>query len=75
MTSDGLTRHVRDEEILQIVTGAADLNQACNALSSSKKTAVETTTSPACWSGSWNDRGIRTSSASCFRRPQWQNSI
>jgi len=32
MTSDGLTRHVRDEEILQIVTGAADLNQACNAL-------------------------------------------
>jgi serine/threonine protein phosphatase PrpC len=32
MTSDGLTRHVRDEEILQMVTGAADLNQACNAL-------------------------------------------
>ncbi len=32
MTSDGLTRHVHDEEILQIVTGAADLNQACNAL-------------------------------------------
>jgi protein phosphatase len=32
MTSDGLTRHVRDEEILQMVTTSPDLKQACNAL-------------------------------------------
>jgi protein phosphatase len=32
MTSDGLTRHVRDEEILQMVTASADLNRACNTL-------------------------------------------
>lgn len=32
MTSDGLTRHVRDKEILQIVTAAPNLKQACNAL-------------------------------------------
>lgn len=29
MTSDGLTRHVKDEEILAIVQRAADLEQAC----------------------------------------------
>jgi protein phosphatase len=32
MTSDGLTRHVRDEEILRMVTASPDLNQACSAL-------------------------------------------
>src|SRR6266700_2267220 len=32
MTSDGLTRHVRDEEILQMVTTSPDLKQACSAL-------------------------------------------
>ena len=32
MTSDGLTRHVKDEEILTIVQGSDDLEQACNAL-------------------------------------------
>lgn len=32
MTSDGLTRHVRDEEILKIVTTAPNLKQACSAL-------------------------------------------
>jgi serine/threonine protein phosphatase PrpC len=29
MTSDGLTRHVQDEEILKIVEGPGDLEQAC----------------------------------------------
>lgn len=29
MTSDGLTRHVRDEEILEIVTAASSLSAAC----------------------------------------------
>jgi protein phosphatase len=32
MTSDGLTRHVRDEEILKIVTASSSLEQACAAL-------------------------------------------
>jgi serine/threonine protein phosphatase PrpC len=32
MTSDGLTRHVKDEEILEIVQRAADLEQACTEL-------------------------------------------
>ncbi|HZS27623.1 MAG TPA: Stp1/IreP family PP2C-type Ser/Thr phosphatase, partial [Candidatus Angelobacter sp.] len=32
MTSDGLTRHVKDEEILEIVQRAADLEQACTQL-------------------------------------------
>jgi len=32
MTSDGLTRHVRDEEILQIVQAPGDLEHACNDL-------------------------------------------
>lgn len=32
MTSDGLTRHVKDEEILEIVHRAADLEQACAGL-------------------------------------------
>ncbi len=32
MTSDGLTRHVRDEEILAIVTFSRSLDQACSAL-------------------------------------------
>jgi serine/threonine protein phosphatase PrpC len=32
MTSDGLTRHVSDEEILEIVKGANNLEQACNKL-------------------------------------------
>jgi serine/threonine protein phosphatase PrpC len=32
MTSDGLTRHVQDEEILNIVQGPGDLQQACNEL-------------------------------------------
>jgi protein phosphatase len=32
MTSDGLTRHVHDEEILQIVTSSRSLDQACSAL-------------------------------------------
>jgi len=32
MTSDGLTRHVRDEEILGIVTAAPDLKRACSEL-------------------------------------------
>jgi serine/threonine protein phosphatase PrpC len=32
MTSDGLTRHVQDEEILAIVKNSALLTQACNAL-------------------------------------------
>lgn len=29
LTSDGLTRHVRDQEILELVTGAASLQAAC----------------------------------------------
>ncbi|MBZ5530649.1 MAG: protein phosphatase 2C domain-containing protein [Acidobacteriia bacterium] len=32
MTSDGLTRHVQDEEILAIVKNSDSLTQACNAL-------------------------------------------
>jgi len=32
MTSDGLTRHVQDEEILKIVQGQAGLEQACSQL-------------------------------------------
>jgi len=32
MTSDGLTRHVRDEEILKIVTASSSLEKACAAL-------------------------------------------
>jgi protein phosphatase len=32
MTSDGLTRHVDDQEILKIVSSAGDLQQACDAL-------------------------------------------
>jgi serine/threonine protein phosphatase PrpC len=32
MTSDGLTRHVQDEEILEIVQGSSNLEQACGAL-------------------------------------------
>jgi serine/threonine protein phosphatase PrpC len=32
MTSDGLTRHVQDEEILEIVQGSSDLNLACGLL-------------------------------------------
>jgi protein phosphatase len=32
MTSDGLTRHVQDEEILEIVQGSSGLEQACGAL-------------------------------------------
>jgi protein phosphatase len=32
MTSDGLTRHLKDEEILQIVTESGSLPQACEAL-------------------------------------------
>jgi protein phosphatase len=32
MTSDGLTRHLRDEEILQIVTESRSLPRACEAL-------------------------------------------
>ena len=32
MTSDGLTRHVKDEEILEIVQRAVDLEQACTEL-------------------------------------------
>jgi protein phosphatase len=32
MASDGLTRHVQDEEILKIVQAPADLEQACNEL-------------------------------------------
>jgi serine/threonine protein phosphatase PrpC len=32
MTSDGLTRHVKDEEILAIVQRSGNLEQACNAL-------------------------------------------
>jgi serine/threonine protein phosphatase PrpC len=32
MSSDGLTRHVRDEEILQIVTSSRNLEQGCAAL-------------------------------------------
>jgi serine/threonine protein phosphatase PrpC len=32
MTSDGLTRHVRDQEILKIVTDSANLDQTCSAL-------------------------------------------
>jgi protein phosphatase len=32
MTSDGLTRHVRDDEILGIITTSPNLNQACAAL-------------------------------------------
>ncbi len=32
MTSDGLTRHVRDEEILQILQAPGDLEHACNDL-------------------------------------------
>jgi protein phosphatase len=32
MTSDGLTRHVQDEEILKIVQEQADLEQACSQL-------------------------------------------
>jgi protein phosphatase len=32
MTSDGLTRHVRDQEILKIVTASSSLEQACAAL-------------------------------------------
>jgi protein phosphatase len=37
MTSDGLTRHVPDEEILRIVQGAAGLEQACNDLVATAK--------------------------------------
>jgi PPM family protein phosphatase len=32
MTSDGLTRHVHDEEILSLVTSSRSLDQACSAL-------------------------------------------
>jgi serine/threonine protein phosphatase PrpC len=32
MTSDGLTRHVKDEEILAIVQQSSGPEQACNAL-------------------------------------------
>jgi protein phosphatase len=32
MTSDGLTRHVSDQEILAIVTSNSSLQQACSAL-------------------------------------------
>jgi PPM family protein phosphatase len=32
MTSDGLTRHLKDEEILAIVQGSRDLDAACNEL-------------------------------------------
>jgi len=32
MTSDGLTRHVRDDEILAIMSRSANLDQACTAL-------------------------------------------
>jgi len=32
MTSDGLTRHVRDQEILKIVTASSSLEKACTAL-------------------------------------------
>ncbi|HZD94545.1 MAG TPA: Stp1/IreP family PP2C-type Ser/Thr phosphatase, partial [Candidatus Sulfotelmatobacter sp.] len=32
MTSDGLTRHVKDEEILSIVQESSDLEKACNSL-------------------------------------------
>jgi serine/threonine protein phosphatase PrpC len=32
MTSDGLTRHVRDEEILSLVSSSHSLDQACSAL-------------------------------------------
>ncbi|HEX5432885.1 MAG TPA: Stp1/IreP family PP2C-type Ser/Thr phosphatase [Candidatus Angelobacter sp.] len=32
MTSDGLTRHVRDDEILEIIHGSRGLEEACNGL-------------------------------------------
>ena len=32
MTSDGLTKYVRDEEIIKIVSSAATLEEACDAL-------------------------------------------
>ena len=32
LSSDGLTRHVRDEEILKIVASSANLQQGCAAL-------------------------------------------
>ncbi len=37
MTSDGLTRHVPDEEILRIIQGAAGLEQACSNLVATAK--------------------------------------
>jgi serine/threonine protein phosphatase PrpC len=32
LTSDGLTRHVHDEEILEIVNSSSSLEKACDAL-------------------------------------------
>jgi protein phosphatase len=32
LSSDGLTRHVRDEEILEIVSSSGSLEQGCTAL-------------------------------------------
>ena len=76
MTSDGLTRHVRDEEILQMVTASADLNRACNALVQAAKDRGGddniTCLLVRIVERSWYQNIV---SQLFFGGPQWQNSI
>ncbi len=76
MTSDGLTRHVRDEEILQMVTASTDLNRACNTLIETAKDRGGddniTCLLVRIVERSWYQNIV---SQLFFGGPQWQNSI
>jgi protein phosphatase len=76
MTSDGLTRHVKDDEILAIVQTSAGLEQACNKL---VETAKERggDDNITCLLVRIEDRPwYRTIFSKLFYGgPQWQNSI
>jgi protein phosphatase len=76
MTSDGLTRHLEDEEILAIVQRASDLEQACNALVETAKERGGDDNITCLLVGMEDRPWYRTIFSKFFYGgPQWQNSI
>ena len=76
MTSDGLTRHVADEEILQIVQGPGDLEHRCNHLMQMAKDRGGDDNITCLLVRMVNRSWYRNIlSKAFFGGPQWQNSI
>jgi PPM family protein phosphatase len=76
MTSDGLTRHVRDDEILRIVTAAPDLKRACSDLVQAAKSRGGDDNITCLLLRMVERRWIKNMMNKLFSGgPQWQNSI